>query len=729
MIDVNELKTTFDIFKTSNGLHEVQIINMLNSNDNYSGIYDDFELLSRDIQRFDCGNYNIYFRINELKDAIKGKIQYNKFIRGAKGASDTDIKHRDWLFLDFDPIREGGVKDIAATDEEMEKSHIVAVNCYKYLKQLGFPEPVICKSGNGWHILYKLDKIQEVEEETKKVFKNFLSYLALQFTSEDVDVDLKNINASRLTKLYSTFSRKGANIAERPHRKSEIVKVPKDIVSLDWSKVVEISDRYLKSQETDPTPQQTQNRDCNSQNKFDLMDFLSKNGIEILKSEKSGSDIKHVLKTCPFHEEHGKDSAIYVSPNGALKFTCFHSSCSNYSWRDLRLKFDPHAYDKKDFVPQQFQRPNYQPSKKQYKIKEELPELGEKWLSLSSIKKVDLSTLEKVKTGFTQIDKNIVGLYMSEVSVLSGSNSSGKSSWLNSLLMNIIQQDYKVALWSGELRPDILKTWIQMVAAGEKNIRESQFDKGKYYVPNHISEKIDSWLDGKLFLYNNDYGAVWKQIFHDMTELLKVNVKVFVLDNLFSLDIDLFEGDKNNKQKELILQIKDFAKRHQVHIILVAHPRKVMSFLRKNDISGTSDITNAVDNVFIIHRVNNDFNKGITEFLGKTKADEFSSFGNVVAIEKNRMYGVCDLFIGLHYEQSSRRFKNEINEHIIYGWEEQYEQGEISYIQPNASFTPQPVKIEEPTQPPLRTNDFSSYIPKEYIEPQIPNDYDDDCPF
>jgi hypothetical protein len=50
-------------------------------------------------------------------------------------------------------------------------------------------------------------------------------------------------------------------------------------------------------------------------------------------------------------------------------------------------------------------------------------------------------------------------------------------------------------------------------------------------------------------------------------------------------------------------------------------------------------------------------------------------------------------------------------------------------IQPNASFTPQPVQIEEPTQPPLRSNDFSSYIPKEYIEPQIPNDYDDDCPF
>lgn len=258
---------------------------------------------------------------------------------------------------------------------------------------------------------------------------------------------------------------------------------------------------------------------------------------------------------------------------------------------------------------------------------------------------------------------------MSEVTILSGSNASGKSSWLNTLLLNIIQQGAKVALWSGELRPDILKTWVQMVAAGKNNLRQSTYGDGKYYVPNNIAEHIDQWLDGKFFLYNNDYGAKWQQIFHDMELLLKAGVKVFALDNLFSLDIDILDGDKNSKQRELILQIKDFAKKNQVHIILVAHPRKVTTFLRKNDISGTSDLQNAVDKIFIIHRVNNDFFRAGAEFFGQSEIQRFQGFGNVIEVCKERLYGVVDLMVGMQYEIESRRFKNDVNENVQYGWE------------------------------------------------------------
>ena len=669
MIDVNELKRTFEIFKTSNGLHEIEVINMLNKNDNYSGIYDDIDLLCTDIQKFDCANYNLYFRINELKDAVKGKMQYNKFIRGAKGASDTDIKQRDWLFLDFDPIREGGVKDIAATDEEMEKSHLVAVACYRYLKNLGFPEPIICKSGNGWHALYRLDKVKEEGEKTKNIFKNFLAYLALQFTTSEVDLDLKNINASRLTKLYSTTSRKGANIAERPHRKSEIIKVPQEIIPVSWDKVLEIANRYTISQQSDPvyTPQI---KNYESQKKFDLMEFLSKNGIEILKTEKNGTSTKYVLKTCPFHEEHGKDSAIFVAENGAITFTCFHSSCANYSWKDLRLKFDPHAYDKPQYEKKQFKQP-YVPERKKYQIKDENPELGKKWLSLSDVKNVNLSQTKTIKTGFRELDKKILGLNLGEVTLLSGSNSAGKSSWLNTLFLNVINNGNKVALWSGELPPDKLKMWIHNAAAGKDNITSKQCgDFTIYETSPLVSAKIDSWLDGKLFLYNNEYSSKWEQIFNDINELLKLGVNLFILDNLFSMDIDIFDGDKNNKQKELILQICQLAKKNKIHIILVAHPRKSIGFLRKTDISGSADLTNAVDNVLICHRVNNDFIKTGSDFLGATKIQEYSSFGNCVEVCKNRMFGVVDYLVGMYYEIESRRFKSTIDEHIIYGWQD-----------------------------------------------------------
>ena len=84
-------------------------------------------------------------------------------------------------------------------------------------------------------------------------------------------------------------------------------------------------------------------------------------------------------------------------------------------------------------------------------------------------------SLQGVKTGFHELDRNIVQLNYSEVSLLSGSNSSGKSSWLNTLLLNVIQQGVPSALWSGELPPQILKAWIQMVAAGKNNLKPSSF--------------------------------------------------------------------------------------------------------------------------------------------------------------------------------------------------------------------------------------------------------------
>ena len=38
------------------------------------------------------------------------------------------------------------------------------------------------------------------------------------------------------------------------------------------------------------------------------------------------------------------------------------------------------------------------------------------------------------------------------------------------------------------------------------------------------------------------------------------------------------------------------------------------------------------------------------------------------------MLGVQDYLVGMYYEYESRRLKNEISEHIIYGWEEQPQQ-------------------------------------------------------
>ena len=109
----------------------------------------------------------------------------------------------------------------------------------------------------------------------------------------------------------------------------------------------------------------------------------------------------------------------------------------------------------------------------------------------------------------------------------------------------------------------------------------------------------------------------------------------------------------------------------------MAHPRKQNDFLRKESISGTADLTNIADNVFLIHRVGQDFQKRAGEFLGEAKVQEYLGFSNVLEVAKNRQMGVVDLLVGMYYEMESRRLKNSIAEHIVYGWQEEpnvYEQ-------------------------------------------------------
>ena len=689
-MEIEEIKKTLDVFRTDNGLIEIRIFSTINKTEIYSGIFDNDDDLIREVNRFDKEPYNTYFVFNELKDALSGYPQLNKMIRGAKTVTDDDIKYRRWILVDLDPIREGNVKEIASTNEELDKSKQTAREVRKYLLSLGFKQPVVCMSGNGTHLLIKVNNIPNTKEVHSDV-ENFLNYLSLKFTSSEVDCDIKVKNASRLTKFYSSVSRKGGNTANRPHRKSEILVIPPNLECSDFNLVKKISEEYKKiAQPEDPNRKIAQNFNYHQgdKEKFDIDSFLSKNGIEVLKEEYLADKTrKIILKSCPFHPEHGKDSAIFVSDKGIV-FTCFHASCSGNTWRDLRLKFDPHAYDYENRPPQQYmpQQNRYiQPQKKKYEIKEESPELGKKWFCMSDIKKVDLSSIESIKTGYAELDKRIVGLSVGEVTLISGSNSSGKSSWINNLVLNVIQQNFKVALWSGELPPEILKTWIQLCAAGKRNIKPDKFKDGKFFVPSDVAEKVDNWMDGKFFLYNNEYTNKWQQIFHDMEELVGLGVKLFILDNLFSLDIDLFDGDKNNKQKELILQICKFAKKNKIHIMLVAHPRKVTSFLRKTDISGTADLANAVDNVFICHRVNNDFLKSGGEFLGEGLIQQYAKYGNCIEVAKNRMYGVVDFICGMYYEIETRRFKNTEYEDIKYGWEDQPKQQSLTYDKPSSN--------------------------------------------
>ena len=148
-----------------------------------------------------------------------------------------------------------------------------------------------------------------------------------------------------------------------------------------------------------------------------------------------------------------------------------------------------------------------------------------------------------------------------------------------------------------------------------------------------------------------------------------------------AIDLLTLDGDKFEKQTRFINRLCESVRKYNYHLHIVAHPRKNTGFLRKDDISGTADLTNAVDNVIICHRNNNDYKKAISDFFPKELFTSLIQHDNYIEVCKNRDLGIVDLMVGLYYETESKRLLNDRYENVVYSWQDIESQTQIT--QPN----------------------------------------------
>lgn len=654
------IRQWYDTFKSGEELVEVRIVDNAYKR-TYSGYFTDVNTLLNEIRKYD--NCNIYFTLNAINPACYDREQHDRIVTKPKSTtSDNDIVGRDWILIDIDTKKPS---DTNSTDEEKEMAKEVVNNVFKFLRDEGFEKPVVCDSGNGFHLLYKIAMKNSNENTT--ICKEFLQVLDMLFSNTNVEIDCSTFNSSRICKLYGTFSRKGSNTKKRPQRESKILRIPDEVK-------ITPNEYFAKVAAMLPKPEQPSKSNYYSNEKFDLEAFLNKHHIAVRNIVRTSSFTKYILDECPFNSSHrAPDSAIFEMSNGGLGFKCLHSSCSQYTWKDFRLKFEPDAYDHKEYQRHEHKMQYYSSQKKEpFVPKKEDSAKGKKWLAMTDVQYVDMSKLVAIPTGYKELDKKIIGLLMGDVTVLSGLSGSGKSSWIDCVVLNAVQRGYKVGIWSGELQDFRFQSWIDQIAAGKNYVCKKEGYENYYYAPKNISNQINKWLEGKLFLYNNNYGSKWQQLFADIKTLVEnEGTQLVVLDNLMALQIDSYDGDKYTQQTRFINDLKEYAKAKNIHVILVCHPRKEGGFLRKESISGTADLTNLADSVIIIHRIGKDFEQRAGEFFGKDKVLPYLKYNSVIEVCKNRSMGVIDLLVGMYYEVESRRLKNEISENIVYGWQEQ----------------------------------------------------------
>jgi hypothetical protein len=187
-----------------------------------SGYFDDHELLACEASKLEDRGYSIYVTLNEIDPALLARASNRaRKVYKEPTTSDTDIVRRHWLPLDFDPVRPSGV---SATDAEKKAARRRAMEVREFLGELGWPQPVVSDSGNGYHLLYRIELFND--RESLELVKGILEALAFKFSDKTVEVDVTTCNAARIWKFYGTTARKGDDAGDRPHRRSRLLEVP-----------------------------------------------------------------------------------------------------------------------------------------------------------------------------------------------------------------------------------------------------------------------------------------------------------------------------------------------------------------------------------------------------------------------------------------------------------------------------------------------------------------------
>ena len=134
------------------------------------------------------------------------------------------ITRRKWLLVDIDSVRGSGTN---STDLGLSLVAVVAQNILEYLRTAGWKAPIVALSGNGIHLLYRVDL--PADEASTDLVRKCLRALAERFRTDNVAIDRQVFDLPRLTRMYGTVNRKGPSTPERPQRRSRLLFVPESI--------------------------------------------------------------------------------------------------------------------------------------------------------------------------------------------------------------------------------------------------------------------------------------------------------------------------------------------------------------------------------------------------------------------------------------------------------------------------------------------------------------------
>ena len=247
------------------------------------------------------------------------------------------------------------------------------------------------------------------------------------------------------------------------------------------------------------------------------------------------------------------------------------------------------------------------------------------------------------KTSFSKFTQILKGWRKKELTVWSGQNGAGKTTILTQELLNLsTEHNEKICIGSFEMPPAVYLSWMLKQHLEKENLASAD-----------IEEAIGK-LKNNIFIIDIEDNIDRQKLF-DIMEFAsrKYGINHYCIDSLMKINLSSSEAKIYGEQKNFVSDLKNFSKKYDTHIHLVAHPRKSShdsDVPGKVDVAGSADITNLADNVIVMHRLTEEQRAEI-QGNGGTVYDTF------LKVKKNREHGTCGS-VGLFFIPEYKKFES-----------------------------------------------------------------------
>lgn len=284
---------------------------------------------------------------------------------------------------------------------------------------------------------------------------------------------------------------------------------------------------------------------------------------------------------------------------------------------------------------------------------------------LSDVEPTEYEDVDGVTTGLKAIDDELMRLFFGTLTIVSGQPGSGKSSLLTQLACNSLNNDISTWLFSGELPNSVEKSWFNYIFAGPRNITDAISRRGNPYkkISTTTLAEINKTYKGRWHIYRDDYDNTLDKLIASMTDTVrKYGARCLILDNFMCIDTETSEEELRS-QTDTIKKLIEFAKKYQVAVILVCHPRKMGAGTNVGiyDIAGTSNIVNLAHRTIGLRRVTDAERENAAKYSEKRR--QLLKYDVIVTVVKDRMFGRQNIDVGLYYDPASRRFFSDMDEY------------------------------------------------------------------